>query len=293
MDWFEFPEMERETLRDIRKGIDSSFRDFTREYGEFIENLFYPVKWFLFKFESLLLGTPWPIVLAVLCGLVFLASRRPLLTIGTLITMCIIGYFHMWEDAMKTLAMILTATITCVVFGIPIGIFMSRSKRVQSIVTPILDFMQTVPSFVYLIPVIMLFGIGKLPGIIAVIIYAIPPVIRLTDLGIRLVDREILEAADAFGSSQLKRLTNVQIPLALPTIMAGINQTIMMALAMVVVAALVGAPGLGQPVLKAINNQFLFMGLSAGAAIAALAIIIDRATQAYGNRMQQHREKGH
>jgi glycine betaine/proline transport system permease protein len=158
---------------------------------------------------------------------------------------------------------------------------------------PILDVMQTMPSFVYLIPVIMLFGIGKLPGIIAVIIYAIPPIIRLTNLGIRLVDKEVLEAADAFGSTSWKRLTNVQIPLALPTIMAGVNQTIMMALAMVVVAALVGAPGLGQPVLKAINNQFLFMGVSAGMAIVILAIIIDRASQAYGQRLQSHREKEH
>ena len=199
----------------------------------------------------------------------------------------------MWEDSMKTLAMILTATLTSIVIGIPIGILMSRSNRTQSVVNPVLDFMQTVPSFVYLIPVIMLFGIGKLPGIIAVIVYAIPPVIRLTDLGIRLVDKEVLEAADAFGSSQWKRLTNVQIPLALPTIMAGVNQTIMMALAMVVVAALVGSPGLGQPVLKAINNQFLFMGASAGAAIAVIAIIIDRATQAYGKRLQNHQGKGH
>ena len=170
---------------------------------------------------------------------------------------------------------------------------MAKSNRFQTALNPVLDIMQTMPSFVYLIPVIMLFGIGKLPGIIAVIIYAIPPIIRLTNLGIRLVDKEVLEASDAFGASSWKRLTNVQIPLALPTIMAGVNQTIMMALAMVVVAALVGAPGLGQPVLRAINNQFLFMGVSAGLAIVVLAIIIDRASQAYGQRLQEHRDKGH
>lgn len=293
MDWFEFPEMEREQLRDLRKGIDEGFREFTRAYGESIENALYPVEWFLKHFEDLLLDTPWIIVLIALSAIVFFASRRPLLTLGTFVGMALIGYFGMWEDAMKTLAMISTATLGSVLLGIPLGIGMAKSNRVQTVMNPILDVMQTMPSFVYLIPVIMLFGIGKLPGIIAVIIYAIPPIIRLTNLGIRLVDKEVLEAADAFGSTSWKRLTNVQIPLALPTIMAGVNQTIMMALAMVVVAALVGAPGLGQPVLKAINNQFLFMGVSAGMAIVILAIIIDRASQAYGQRLQSHREKEH
>lgn len=293
MDWFEFPEMEREQLRDLRKGIDEGFRDFTRAYGESIENALYPVEWFLKHFENLLLDTPWIIVLLALSGLVYFASRRPWLTVGTFVGMTLIGYFGMWEDAMKTLAMISTATLGSVLLGIPLGIGMAKSNRIQTVTNPVLDVMQTMPSFVYLIPVIMLFGIGKLPGIIAVIIYAIPPIIRLTNLGIRLVDKEVLEAADAFGSTSWKRLTNVQIPLALPTIMAGVNQTIMMALAMVVVAALVGAPGLGQPVLKAINNQFLFMGVSAGMAIVILAIIIDRASQAYGQRLQSHREKEH
>lgn len=293
MDWFEFPEMEREQLRDLRKSVDGGFREFTRTYGEGIENALSPIKWFLIEFERLLLNSPWPIILIALCLLVFIASRRPLLTAGTFFGMLLIGYFGMWEDAMRTLAMILTATLAAIVLGIPIGIGMAKSNRVQTAINPILDVMQTMPSFVYLIPVIMLFGIGKLPGIIAVIIYAIPPIIRLTNLGIRLVAKDVLEASDAFGASSWKRLTNVQIPLALPTIMAGVNQTIMMALSMVVVAALVGAPGLGQPVLQAINNQFLFMGLSAGLAIVIIAIIIDRATQAYGKRLQEHSDKGH
>ncbi len=294
MAWYdEFPEMERESLRDLRQGIDGGFRDFTREYGETIENFFYPVEWFLINFEKLLLNTPWLIVLIALCVIVYFASRKWVLTIGAFVGLCLIGYFAMWEDAMKTLAMISTATLAAIILGIPIGIGMAKSNRFQTALNPVLDIMQTMPSFVYLIPVIMLFGIGKLPGIIAVIIYAIPPIIRLTNLGIRLVDKEVLEASDAFGASSWKRLTNVQIPLALPTIMAGVNQTIMMALAMVVVAALVGAPGLGQPVLRAINNQFLFMGVSAGLAIVVLAIIIDRASQAYGQRLQEHRDKGH
>lgn len=294
MSWLdEFPEMEKTALRDLRKGIDGGFREFTRAYGDTIESFFFPVEWFLINFEKLLLNTPWIVVLLVLCGIVYFASRSLFLTAGTFVGLFLIGYFAMWEDAMKTLAMISTATLSAIIIGIPIGIMMAKSDRVQTFFNPILDVMQTMPSFVYLIPVIMLFGIGKLPGIIAVIIYAVPPIIRLTNLGIRLVDKEVLEASDAFGASNWKRLTNVQLPLALPTIMAGVNQTIMMALAMVVVAALVGAPGLGKPVLQAINGQFLFMGVSAGMAIVILAIIIDRASQAYGKRIQEHREKGH
>jgi len=158
---------------------------------------------------------------------------------------------------------------------------------------PILDVMQTMPSFVYLIPVVMLLGIGKVPGLIAVVIYAIPPIIRLTDLGIRQVDKEVLEAADAFGSSFWQKLRNVQIPLALPAIMAGINQTIMMALAMVVVAAMIGVQGLGQPVLKSIANQYFTMGLMNGLAIVGIAVIFDRVSQSYGKRLQKHLEITH
>lgn len=289
----EFPEMDKGALRDLRKGIDSGFREFTRAYGDTIEDFFFPVEWFLINFEKLLLNTPWFVVLLALCAIVYFASRSLFLVAGTFVGLYLIGYFAMWEDAMKTLAMISTATLTAIIVGIPTGIMMAKSNRVQTFFNPVLDVMQTMPSFVYLIPVIMLFGIGKLPGIIAVIIYAVPPIIRLTNLGIRLVDKEVLEASDAFGASNWKKLTNVQLPLALPTIMAGVNQTIMMALAMVVVAALVGAPGLGKPVLQAINGQFLFMGVSAGMAIVILAIIIDRASQAYGKRIQEHREKGH
>ena len=145
------------------------------------------------------------------------------------------------------------------------------------------------PSFVYLIPVVMLLGIGKIPGLLAIIVYAIPPMIRLTDLGIREVDKEVLEAADAFGANRMQKLFRVQLPLALPTIFAGINQTIMMALAMVVIASMIGVRGLGQPVLKAISNQYLTMGLLNGFAIVVLAVIFDRVSQSFGKRLQQHR----
>jgi glycine betaine/proline transport system permease protein len=177
----------------------------------------------------------------------------------------------------------------CIVVGIPIGILMARSNRVEKSMLPILDMMQTIPSFVYLIPILMLLGIGKIPGLIAVCIYAVPPIIRLTNLGIREVDKETIEASTAFGATAIQKLKSVQIPLALPTIFAGVNQTIMMALAMVVIASMIGVKGLGVPILRAISNQYLALGLFNGLAIVALAIIFDRITQKYGQRMQKHR----
>jgi glycine betaine/proline transport system permease protein len=199
----------------------------------------------------------------------------------------------MWEDTMATVAIISVATFLCIGLGIPMGILMSRSNRVQATITPVLDIMQTIPSFVYLIPVVMLLGIGKVPGLIAVCIYALPPIVRLTNLGIRLVDKEVLEASEAFGSSYRQKLFDVQIPLALPNIFAGVNQTIMMALAMVVIASMIGVKGLGVPVLRAVSNQYLALGLMNGLAIVALAVIFDRVSQQYGKRLQKHRQGGH
>jgi glycine betaine/proline transport system permease protein len=192
----------------------------------------------------------------------------------------------MWEDTMRTLAIISLSTVIAIALGIPMGIAMARSDRVQAIVTPLLDVMQTLPIFVYLIPVVMLLGLGKVPGMIAVIIYSIPPVIRLTNLGLRLVDKDVLEAADAFGASGRQRLLGVQLPLAFPNVMAGINQTIMLALSMVVIASMIGVRGLGQPVLRAVTNQYFAVGLFYGAAVVALAIIFDRTFQSYGRRIQ-------
>ena len=201
----------------------------------------------------------------------------------------VIGFLDMWEPMVSTVTMISAATLLCLALGIPLGIWMSRSDRAQSWITPVLDIMQTIPSFVYLIPVVMMLGIGKVPGLIAVCIYAMPPIVRLTNLGIRLVDKEAMEAADAFGATYRQRLFMVQIPLALPNIFAGINQTIMMALAMVVIASMIGVAGLGLPVLQAVQNQFLSMGMLNGLAIVALAVIFDRVSQAFGTRIQKHR----
>ena len=292
MDWFfEFPEMERSGLRDFKKSIDFAFREFSRSYGENIENFFEPLLMFLVWFEKLFINTPWPITIVSILLLAWFGSRSISILIGTLVSFLLIGYFGMWEDTMSTLAIILVSTILCISIGIPTGIAMARSDRVQTIVVPILDVMQTIPSFVYLIPVVMLLGIGKVPGLIAVCIYAIPPVVRLTNLGIRLVDKAVLEAADSFGANYWQKLFGVQIPLALPTIFAGINQTIMMALAMVVIASMIGVKGLGLPVLRAVSNQYLALGLMNGLAIVVLAIIFDRVTQKFGLRMQEYRKE--
>lgn len=289
----EFPEMGRGDLRDFKKGIDETFRTFTRANGEMIEDFFYPLKLFMVFFQKLLLATPWPLMILILAVLVWFGSRKWNLVIGTIISMLLIGYFGMWEDTMKTLALISVSTFVCIAIGIPLGILMAKSDRTQAIIVPILDIMQTIPAFVYLIPVLMLLGIGKVPGLIAVCIYAIPPVVRLTNLGIRLVDRDVLEAADAFGASPGQKMMRVQLPLALPNLFAGVNQTIMMALAMVVVASLIGAHGLGSNVLKAVNNQYLTLGLMNGLAIVAIAIVFDRVSQEFGKRLQKHSETIH
>ncbi|ADZ69404.1 ABC transporter permease [Polymorphum gilvum] len=293
MDWIEFPSLSRGDLRLLRRTVDESFKAFTRAYGETLETVFEPLRQFLIGLEQLLLTSPWPLVLAAIVGIVFLMSRSWRITLGSLAALMAIGYLGMWEDTMRTIAMVAVCTLTAIVLGIPIGIAMARSDRLQALVNPVLDLMQTMPVFVYLIPVVMIFGLGKVPGVIAVVIYAIPPMIRLTNLGIRLVSPDVLEAADAFGSSSWQKLRNVQLPLALPTIMAGINQCIMMSLAMVVVASMIGVRGLGQPVLQAINNQYFTLGVLNGLAIVAIAIIFDRATQAYGKRLQKHSEVVH
>jgi len=290
MEFFtKFPVMERVPLMELKKGIDLSFRLFSRKYGDAIENFFDPLLFFLVWLEKLLLTTPWPIIILVIGILAWFGSRSWKLVVGSSIAFMLIGYFGMWNDCMATVAIISVCTIICITIGIPIGVVMSKSDRVEKAIVPVLDMMQTIPSFVYLVPILMLLGIGKVPGLIAVCIYALPPVVRLTNLGIREVDKETLEACDSYGATPFQKLTTVQIPLSLPTIFAGVNQTIMMALAMVVIASMIGVKGLGVPILRAISNQYLALGLLNGLAIVALAIIFDRITQEYGRRIQKHR----
>ena len=279
----------QDVMMNSRQCVDSAFKDFTRDVGSTMEKIFDPLLYFLAQFEQLLLATPWPLFLAVAGVLAWMGSKSYKVTIGVMLAFFAIGYFGMWTPMISTVTMITAATLLCLTLGIPLGIWMSRSDRIQSLITPVLDIMQTIPSFVYLIPVVMLLGIGKVPGLIAVCIYAMPPIVRLTNLGIRLVNKEAMEAADAFGATYRQRLFMVQIPLALPNIFAGVNQTIMMALSMVVIASMIGVTGLGLPVLQAVQNQYLSLGLLNGLAIVALAIIFDRVSQAYGTRIQKHR----
>jgi len=294
MQWLNtFPALAEERLRALRLFIDTHFRAFTREHGETLERLFDPLREFLLASERLMTTTPWPLVVGAIGLIAWLASRSWKITLGSMFALLVVGFFGMWDDTMKTISMIFVCTVVSLLVGLPIGILMSRSDRVRDIVTPALDVMQTMPSFVYLIPVVMLLGIGRVPGVIAVVIYAVPPIIRFTNLGIRMVSTDLLEAADAFGSSGWQKLRQVQLPMALPTIMGGVNQTIMLALAMVVIASMIGVQGLGQPVLRAITNQYFAMGIFNGLAIVVIAIVFDRVSQAYGKRLQKNQEVSH
>lgn len=291
--WDTFPALHPDTLRELKRAVDDGFRAFSREHGEAIERLFEPLQAFLLGTERLLTGAPWPLVLAGLAALAWGASRSWKVTLGAVATLAAIGWLGMWDDTMKTVAMVAVSTLLALAVGLPLGLAMARSNRLQALVNPLLDVMQTLPSFVYLIPVVMLLGIGRVPGLLAVVVYALPPVVRLSNLGVRLVDRDALEAADAFGAGAWRKLRDVQLPLALPQIMAGVNQTIMMVLAMVVVAAMIGVQGLGQPVLRAISNQYFSLGLLNGLAIVGIAIVFDRVSQAWGWRLQRHRAIRH
>lgn len=275
-------------IRDLQKIIDDGYRNFSRNWGEQIEAIFNPLLEFLVWAENLMVATPWWIMLIIIAAVVFLMTRRWVMTLSVVVALAVIGFFGMWDDSMRTLSFMLVCTVVCIVLGIPIGIAIARYAWMRSAITPILDVLQTMPSFVYLIPVVMLFGVGKVPGAIAVIAYAIPPVIRLTDLGIRLVDEEVLEASEAFGASAWQKLIDVQIPLALPNILAGINQTIMMALALVVIASMVAVRGLGIEVLEAVTNQYLAKGLFNGLAVVAFAIMFDRVTRQTITQSQKH-----
>lgn len=294
MDWLlSFPQLDQDILLNIKRGIDGSLKALTRSFGQAIESFFYPLQQVLIFFENMMVIAPWPLIILVAAAVAWFAARRWAEVAGVIVTLLAIGLLGLWVDSMKTISLVLTATIFSVAIGIPLGIAMYRYRRVGTVMKGALDVMQTMPPFVYLIPVVMLLGIGRVPGFIAVVIYAVPPIIRLTDLGIRLVDKEVLEAADAFGCSPSQKLWKVQMPLALPTVMAGINQTIMMALGMVVIASMIGVQGLGLNVLQAIANQYFTQGIFNGFAIVGIAIIFDRISQAYGRRLQKHRGATH
>ena len=280
--------------RDMTLGLEEGFLGVKDWLRIVLDPLTQPLSWMLDGALTAMLAMPWWLVFPLAMLAVFGVTRSLKLVGFVAASLALLAFIDHYDTALQTLSIIFVCAFLCVLFGVPIGIAMSRNDYVQRAVIPILDMLQTLPPFVYLIPLIFLFSVTepKLYGI-AIILYAIVPVIRLTDLGIRLVDREVLEAATAFGANRSQRLFAVQLPLALPTIMAGINQTIMMALAMVVIASMIGVKGLGQPVLKSITNQYFTMGLLNGLAIVAIAIMFDRVSQAYAKRTQKHLEGMH
>lgn len=269
-----------------RRAVDNGLNWVVANWGEGFEAGARPLLLLLNAIENLLLLTPWWVIMVILVGAAWFATRRWPLPVVVLASLFFLGIMDLWRDAMATTALMLAATISAIVISIPVGIWMSRSALTRQIIMPVLDLMQTLPSFVYLIPTVMIFGPGKIPALIATIVYASPPLARLTDLGLRSVDPAVMEASRAFGTTPIQRLFGVQVPLALPTILAGVNQTTMMALAMVVIASMIGAGGLGYQVLQGIGRLEISRGFFAGLGIVALAVIFDRITQAFGRQLQ-------
>jgi glycine betaine/proline transport system permease protein len=266
--------------------IDNFIKWLVVAWGPFFEALSNMVLGMLLQIEGVLKWVPWWGWIIIITIIAWQQTHNLLKTLLPGLLIFTIGIFGLWNVAIETLGIVIVAVLISLIIGIPTGIAMSTSNRFNTFNTPILDAMQTMPSLVYLIPALMLFGLGKVPGVIATVIYALPPVVRLTNLGIRQVSQEVQEAALVFGASPWQMMKEVRFPLAMPTIMAGINQTTMMALSMVVIASMIGAGGLGEEVLKATNRVDVGKGFEAGWAIVVLAIVIDRMSQASAKRWE-------
>ena len=263
--------------------VNSAVMAFVAEHGDAFHDITRTLLiYFLVPLEKFLLRLPPLGVLLIIGILAWHALRRWTTVLALIAGLYLIGCMGLWDRLMQTLALMLVSTTLTIMVGLPLGIWMSASPRLRKVLEPVLDVMQTLPTFVYLVPVLMLFGLGKVPAVLATVIYALPPLVRLTDLGIRQVDKEVVEASRSFGSTPWQLLVNVNLPLARPSIMAGLNQAVMMALAMVVIASMIGSRGLGEDVLSGINNMDMGRGLQGGLSIVILAIVIDRISQAYG-----------
>jgi glycine betaine/proline transport system permease protein len=278
--WLDFP---------LMQPLNAGFDWLIVQYGLFFEGINNFLLGIYTAMKDAVVGLPWPLVVALVIIFTYFISGKKMST-TILVGFCtfFIGFLspRYWDKSIMTTCIVIIGIFLCIVIGIPIGIAMARKPKLRKAILPILDLMQTIPSFCYLIPGILLFGLGAVPAIIAIFVYAAPPLIRLTDLGIRLVDEEVVEAADAFGASKKQKLWGVQIPLALPNIMQGVNQSVMMALAMVVIASMIGTRGIGDEVLLGLQQLNVGMATEAGIAIVLLAIIFDRITQAYGDKIQ-------
>ena len=275
--------------------INKGWKSFIADYGLIFDAIGYGLLRGYTELKSIIVQTPWPIVIMGVIAITYFTSGKK---IGTTVFVGFCTFFigflnpRFWDKAIETTTMVVIGIAICIIVGIPIGIAMARSEKVRNAILPILDTMQVIPAFCYLIPGIILFGLGAIPAIISIFIYACPPLIRLTDLGIRLVDEEVIEAARSFGASKKQMLLGVQLPLALPNIMQGINQCTMMALAMVVIASMIGTRGLGDEVLLGLQQLNVGAALEAGLAIVLLAIVLDRMTQAYGDKIQERTQPG-
>ncbi|MBZ4675480.1 MAG: opuAB [Anaerophaga sp.] len=281
----------------IGKFVEQAIDFITDHAGPVLDGIAYVIDLVVDGFQTALLAVPsWGImiILALIAYFVQAEGFRPGFTkkgfkkaiglaVFTVIGLFLLFWMQYWEETMETLALVLVSALIALLIGIPLGIWAARSSRVDQIVRPILDFMQTMPAFVYLIPAILFFSVGNVPGVVSTVVFSLPPAVRLTSLGIRGVPGEVVEAALSFGSTQRQLLFKVQIPLAMPTILAGVNQVIMLALSMVVIASMVGAAGLGERVYSGILQAKVGLGFEAGLGIVILAIILDRVTQAMGS----------
>ena len=275
--------MFKEKVVDLDQWVTLAVDWIVNNYRPFFQAIKWPVQQTLNGFDAGLNALP-PVVLIVVLALIAWRFSGILLAVFTIITLVVIGLLGLWGDAMTTLAMVLSAVLFCALVGIPLGIWSGRSNWVEAWLRPILDAMQTTPAFVYLVPIVMLFSVGNVAGVLATIIFAMPPIIRLTSLGIRQVHPDLVEAAQAFGATPWQVLRMVQIPLALPTILAGLNQTIMMALSMVVIAALIGAGGLGTAVILGLNTLDIGLAVIGGLSIVLMAMVLDRITQSMAKK---------
>ncbi len=269
-EWYQLP---------VGDWIETGVNFLVENFRPVFQAIRWPVSIGLEGIETVLNAIP-PLIFIIIVGILAWQIAGRGVGIFSYIAMVIVGFLGVWEESMVTISLVITAVVLCVIVGIPIGIACARSNKVEQIIRPILDAMQTLPTFVYLVPVVMLFGIGQVPGVIVTFIFAVPPLIRLTNIGIRQVSPEVVEAAQAFGSTPNQVLWEAQIPLAMPTILAGVNQSIMMALSMVVVASMIAVEGLGQMVLRGIGRLDIGLASTGGIGIVLVAVMLDRITQA-------------
>lgn len=286
-----------EKLIDLGKYIEKGIDWLIEKAGGVFDAISDGIEFIVSGFQEILKYPPFWVIIILLAGLMFWLNYRKHgkgtkeglkkglgISVFTVIGLLLLYAMGYWRQTMDTMALVISASIIALIIGIPLGIWTSRSNRVESVIRPILDFMQTMPAFVYLIPAILFFGVGNVPGIVATVIFALPPAVRLTNLGIRGVQQDVVEASTAFGATPKQLLYKVQIPLAMPTILAGVNQVIMLSLSMVVIASMVGAGGLGQSVYRGILQADVGLGFEAGLGIVILAIILDRLTQSLSKK---------